>query len=131
MPAKKLSKPQLIDYLVQRGFDVVTDDKLTATKPAGRRGRGTVKRTRAKEGTQARHIPRKPKERIGAYEQRVLEEFWAYYKRLRSPKKRRWTKKEALTVIRAMRKYHIYRDPHAVDWHISPEENILAFKYRK
>jgi len=131
MPAKKLSKPHLIDYLVKRGFDVVTDDQLKATKPAGRRGRGTVTRTRAQKGSQAQHIPRKPKERIGAYEQRVVDEFWAYYKGLRSPRKQHWTKKEVLKVIRAMRKYHIYRDPHAVDWHISPEENILAFKYRK
>jgi hypothetical protein len=126
---KKLSNREMAELLAEQGFDVTTNLTLRASKSAGKRGRGTITLVDAKKPTRTRHISRKPKEPVTQYEQRVLAEFWKYYKSL--PTKRRWTKKEVLKVIRSMRKYHIYRDPHAVDWQLTPEENILAFKYKK
>lgn len=130
MPKRTLSNREVAKLLAEQGFDVTTNDTLKASKHAGSRKRGTITLVDAKKPAKTRHISRKPKEPVSQYEQRVLGIFWKFYKQLRE-KKRRWTRKDVLKVIRAMRKYHVYRDPHAVDWHLTPEENILAFKYKK
>lgn len=129
MPKRKLSNHEVAKLLAEQGFDVITNETLKATKTSGSRKRGSVTLVSAKNPTKTRHISRKPKEPVTQYEKRVLAIFWKHYKTLRES--RRWSKKEVLQVIRGMRKFHIYRDPHAVDWHLTAEENVLAFQYRK